>query len=163
MNKLTLCALSVIISTSTFATELPLLKQKDNVQTTNVGFVELDGVRYEKVVVGNAVKAKQSSINSFARTLVAQPGLYQGDMLKRGKLSRIERISGNLYISSNDASAINELAKMHNLDVSYNQGNKAILKAPQGKELVSLLKALKADKRIKMANLERISNKMQPE
>lgn len=163
MKKLTLCAIAAVISTSTFATELPLLKQKDQVQTTSVGFVEIDGIRYEKVVTGSAVRSAKRSINSFAGSVVSQPGLYQGDMIKRGKISRIERISGNLYISSNDASAVNELAKMHNLDISYNQGNMAILKAPKGKELVSLLKALKADKRIKMANLERISNKMQPE
>lgn len=163
MKKLTLCAIAAMISTSTIATELPLLEKKDNIQTTSVGFVELDGVRYEKVVIGSAVLRTKSSINSLARSANAQPGLYQGDMLKRGKLSRLERISGNLYISSNDTAAINELAKMHNLDISYNQGSMAILKAPQGSELVSLLKALKADKRIKMANLERISNKMKPQ
>lgn len=167
MKKLTLIMATALMSSMSFATELPALKQAD-VATVSVGIIEIDGVRYEKVIPTNQVQSNQSGLKTFGANVNAVatsqlPGLYQGDLLKRNKLSSIERISGNLYISSTDINALKDIAKAHDLDISYSQGNVAILKAPQGKELMSLLNALKSDKRIKVANLERVANKMRPE
>jgi len=162
MKKLTLCIISTLVSVSLQATELPLLKQDEKIEIIGTGFVELDGIDYEKVIDTRTLQSTTGGERFNTRNAV-KPTLYRGDMLKRGKLFAIERVSGSIYISSSDARVFNELAKTHHLNISYSNNNRAILQAPKGKELLSLLKTLKADKRVKKVSLERITNRLKPQ
>lgn len=161
MKIITLLLTSTLLSATCLANDFPELSTTQPTNMVTIGFVEIDGKRYEKVM--NASHLKPLTNNPNNRSLISPPGLFSGDMIKRGKLSHIERLSGNLLISSSDSLLLTSIAKTHQLEISYSHNNMAILKAPQGKELISLLNALKADSRIKVANLERITNKMIPQ
>jgi hypothetical protein len=161
MKIITLLFTSTLLSATCLASDFPEFPGAKTTKMVSVGFVELDGKRYEKMMDSSHLKSMTNLPNS--RSLVSQPGLFSGDMIKRGKLSHIERLSGNLIISSSNSLLLASIAKAHQLEISYSNNNMAILKAPQGKELISLLNALKADSRIKVANLERITNKLTPQ
>jgi len=161
MKIITLLLLTITLTANCLATDLPRLPEKHDAQMVTVGFVEIDGQRYTKIMSPERIKA--FSPVTTKQLLASQPGLFSGDMIKQGKLSNIERISGNLLISTENKTAMASIAQLHQLAITYTLNNMAILKAPKGQELTSLLKALKADKRIKVVNLERIVNKMHPE
>ncbi len=163
MKKITLLAASALMSATVMASDLPQLSNSE-LATTNVtvGSVEINGVKFNKVVSNSAlVNNTMMSQRSF------QPGLYQGDLLQRNKISAVERVSGNLLISTSNMSKLQALAKAHNLEVHSTYGNIAILKAPLGSELLSTMSALRAADAqtgtVKRINLERISNTLRPE
>jgi len=160
--KLTTLVLSTVLLTATsFANDLPRLPANHATQMVTVGFIEIEGQRYEKVMAPSRLKSLSNAPNK--QLSLSQPGLFSGDMIKHGKLSHVERISGNLLISTTDNTLLESIAKSHQLAISYSLNNMAILKAPKGQELISLLNLLKADSRIKVVKLERIVNKMHPE
>ena len=160
--KILITALAfTLLSTTAIAGKHNELKPLKIAQYTTVGYVELDGKRYQKVVSNHQL----SSLRKTAKSIGVSNnfGLFKNDMIQRGELALLEKVSGNFFISGKNGLFLQSIVDEYNLDIVYSKGNVAIVTAPQGKELISLLNSLRADKRISVANLEKVANKMHPE
>ena len=159
MKKLSLLIASTMLSATALAADFDLPPLKDQAQMFVVGTVEIDGVSYQKLSHSQQVNDAQIA----TRSLKASQGLFAGDMVKKGKLSYVERVSGSFLISGKNSAELKQAAQAHGLTVKYTVSNKAVVLAPEDKELTAILNALKSDSRINVAKLERVSQRMQPE
>lgn len=159
MKKLSLLIASAAISSAVMANELNLPPLENSSPLSITGTVKINGTTYQKLSYGN----HGNSPLAATRSLTNNHGLFAGDLVRKGKLAYVERISGSFIISGNNGAAVQQAAKAHGLTVQYTISNKAVVVAPEGKELTAILSALRNDSRVHVAKLERVSQKMQPE
>lgn len=160
MKKLTLLA-AAMLSTSVMAVELPQLKDSElSAIPAVVGSVKINGVKYNKVLPQSTLNSQPTIAKRFAK-----PGLYQGDMLQRNKLSNVERVSGNILVRVANPAELEAIAKSLNLDIHSVYGDIAILTTPKDLELMSTMSALAntTTGTVKWVDLERVSNNLRPE
>ncbi len=164
MKKLLLVLSGVCFSSAVLANELPELPQTTNTEYEVVGNVTLNNVHYQKVVKADTRIRAFSSMRSMAADAapVREPGLFSGDIIKKGMIDFPQLISGSFFISVNEGQSLADVASAHNMKLTYSSGNLGVLKAADNVELTGLLALLQSDKRIATVNVEKIANKMQP-
>ncbi len=140
-------------------TQGTILNEQSN--TINVGFVEVNGERYHRLVkVDKSMSSTRSS--GFISQHNATPQLYKGDIITGGKSVGNKHVGGGFIVESDLPSAFEDAAKEHKMKIIYNKNGLAVLKAENGTNLLPIYNALKSDGRFKSVEIEASFRKIYP-